>query len=296
MNTTMCKTLGAVAGLLALAACGGGGGGGGSPHSSIDWAVPDSARTQVDGARLDMTSDQIVAEANRLLKKANIVVPSDVYVADRNGSLSRFEVQCSGVVCTAGGYFSRLPTEATGEWRSVMSYRGIDMVQHRERVTDGDGGNVRSYWGVMEHGAFGIEAMESDAGDIGVVGYSFGDAPRSNPVTSGVWNGVMIGVGLNSGSTSVDGIMGDAGITVDVDVSGSPTVDVAFTKIRNLDTPSAPVRDMAWSGLALRDGAFDDGSAGNRIRGAFYGPDHKEIGGVFERDLFMGSFGAIRQP
>ncbi len=40
--------------------------------------------------------------------------------------------------------------------------------------------------------------------------------------------------------------------------------------------------------------SFDAGVRGNRIRGAFFGPERAEIGGVFERNGILGAFGATR--
>ena len=51
---------------------------------------------------------------------------------------------------------------------------------------------------------------------------------------------------------------------------------------------------MAWTGLALTDGGFETGAAGDSISGRFYGPDHEEVGGVFERNRIVGAFGAAR--
>ena len=69
-------------------------------------------------------------------------------------------------------------------------------------------------------------------------------------------------------------------------------VDVAFTKIYNLDDRSA-LADMNWTGIAVTGGAFAATSAGT-IEGRFYGPDHEEVGGVFERNEVLGAFGAAR--
>ena len=43
----------------------------------------------------------------------------------------------------------------------------------------------------------------------------------------------------------------------------------------------------------VRNGVFTDG---RDIRGSFYGPSHEEVGGVFDRNLITGAFGAKRAP
>ena len=80
-------------------------------------------------------------------------------------------------------------------------------------------------------------------------------------------------------------------VLIDIDDPASPEVDVFFTDIKNLNT-EADVDDMAWGRLTLIDGAFD---AGDEIKGVFYGTDHAEVGGVFDRDNILGAFGAVRE-
>ena len=54
--------------------------------------------------------------------------------------------------------------------------------------------------------------------------------------------------------------------------------------------------DMVWKDVPITDGGFGTGSDGDSIQGNFYGPNHQEIGGIFERDQVIGAFGAKRQP
>ena len=64
----------------------------------------------------------------------------------------------------------------------------------------------------------------------------------------------------------------------------SPTSRISA---RDLALPS-----MQWSGLAIgTDGRF----GASDIRATFYGPNHEEVGGVFERNNIVGAFGAKRQ-
>ena len=73
------------------------------------------------------------------------------------------------------------------------------------------------------------------------------------------------------------------------------TLDVVFTGIHQALDPSAKRYDnMHWNDLVVRHGRFGDGFAGCNIEGRFYGPNHEEVGGIFERDDILGSFGARR--
>ena len=51
---------------------------------------------------------------------------------------------------------------------------------------------------------------------------------------------------------------------------------------------------MTWDGLAVTNGTFGTGSQGDSIQGRFYGPNHEEVGGIFERDHIIGAFGGGR--
>ena len=87
-------------------------------------------------------------------------------------------------------------------------------------------------------------------------------------------------------------IRGDADLTI-ADLA-APSLDVAFTGIRDTDAGGQRA-DMIWTGIPLTGGSFDSGFDGNSIQGKFYGPNHQEVGGIFERDKVIGAFGAKRQ-
>ena len=48
--------------------------------------------------------------------------------------------------------------------------------------------------------------------------------------------------------------------------------------------------DMIWEAITLRDGVFET----SKLAGRFFGPSHEEVGGVFDRNSIIGSFGATR--
>lgn len=102
----------------------------------------------------------------------------------------------------------------------------------------------------------------------------------------------MMGIDLGAAASRRREIRGDADITIAE--LANPSVAVAFTNIRDLGAGDAR-GDMTWSGIPLTGGRFGTGAAGNAIEGAFYGPKHREVGGVFERDRVFGAFGARRR-
>ena len=123
--------------------------------------------------------------------------------------------------------------------------------------------------------------------DAGSSGHYTGTNPTG--LGSATWTGVMIGYDLiryEPGTTRL--ILGDA--SIDIDDLSDPDVDVEFTGIRDV-TRGTSRPDMVWNDLTLTDGAFNDG-AKPTISGAFYGPSHQEVGGVFDRNRITGAFGA----
>ncbi len=252
----------------------------------------DGARSRIGGEPLELTSQQIIDRAGRLLRAASIRL-----IYQEFGNTGAHRVFCDGVVCdwvhSVGE--QRLALEVEGEWRPVMRRRGVDLAQGRGRVTGENAHSWGEYVGLMAHGSFGLRRLDRDApsGSWSAFPYAFGDAPETNPgadLGTAVWNGVMMGFDTSGAAPGT--IQGDAAITVDL--GGFSTVDVAFTNVRNLDTGAA-ARDMRWNDIWLRDGGFDGYSSGDGyIEGAFFGPQHQEVGGVFKQDLYAGSFGAKR--
>ena len=57
-------------------------------------------------------------------------------------------------------------------------------------------------------------------------------------------------------------------------------------------TASGPsVKDIRWQDVAMQAGSFRDIG----LDGRFYGPNHEEAGGVFERDGIAGAFSLKRE-
>ena len=95
----------------------------------------------------------------------------------------------------------------------------------------------------------------------------------------------MIGTTFHSSSFTT--VQGDAVVGVDF---AAYDVDVAFTNILDLQTGTRR-SPMYWDNLTMSAGTFQ----GAGIYGRFYGPNHEEVGGVFERNQISGAFGATRQ-
>lgn len=106
---------------------------------------------------------------------------------------------------------------------------------------------------------------------------------------SATWYEAMIGgTDINN---RPEALQGDA--TVQYDVARS-VVSVSFTNVRNIDARQQ-FHNMGWSEVPVSsDGSFGCSGASAKIDGAFYGPNHAEVGGVSIEPTAVGSFGAKR--
>lgn len=182
------------------------------------------------------------------------------------------------------GRLHAIPRQAPGRIRAFDEARGAELY-------------IVDYAGWMEHSFFALHASNTITGaplhpseatfsDV----YSVGAASGSNPVSgSATWAGVMAGIDERPGDTMGDLVEGDATLTIDSFTQ--PTVDLDFTNITNQRT-NALFPSLSWSSVPLSAGTF----RGTGLVGHFYGPDHEEAGGIFNRDeVITGAFGAKRE-
>ena len=168
----------------------------------------------------------------------------------------------------------------------------------------------------MDHGFFLVDVFSGrGVEDFRYETLWFGNAGATSPVTAtggaASWAGVMSGVKIEPSGNAGALVHGDAAVTLTgLDADASITVD--FSNISRRDTGEA-VADMTWSGLPLQGRSFGtadvrfDGEHGYARRadfgaeadgslfGHFYGPDHEEVGGLFNRDGIAGAFAARRE-
>ena len=197
--------------------------------------------------------------------------------------------------------------------KPVLEHNGVSLLNINVDEIDYieyDGSDWRDigdiYFAFLEHSAFSVskqlscwgpsvascdESLLPASSRLEFYASSYGHYTGTNPtgLGSASWTGVMTGLDLiryEPGATRL--ILGDA--KIDIDDLSNPDVDVEFTGIRDV-TRGTSRPDMVWNDLVLTDGAFNDG-ADPTISGAFYGPLHQEVGGVFDRNRITGAFGA----
>lgn len=302
----------------ALVACGGSGSNPVPDNlSDIAWKVDAAAvRQAVAGSEaLTITLDQANQESMAIQNSADAVSASDVLAYAGASRLIRATTNCSsGLICTI--HYPDGDTDVidlgqpgsdsgTGESQLIMRHNGVSLGQSRVRNHKGtaDQYELLSYSGWLTYSAFdvGIGAFPSFArSDVSLaLTLSYGDDTGSNPSESAgmtaTWTGVMAGVDMSAANRE-NSIHGEATATVDF---ANSDMDLTFSNLVDLNDASRNSAlngmDWTWEDLSLTNGAFQSGSSTNQIQGQFYGPNHEEVGGTFERNRVLGAFGAARE-
>ena len=160
---------------------------------------------------------------------------------------------------------------------------------------------VTAITGGLTYSVFGFAVVE--ASNAPVFGETFPAEPpfpfslglpsESNPAGGALsWAGTLVGTDASGSGLHGSVILGD----VEIGISDflNPRAEIAFYNLFDLDAKSS-LDPMKWSDVAVENGAFLVGTEGNRVVGRFYGPEHQEVGGAFERDGIVGAFGAQRE-
>ena len=280
---------------LALSACGGGDDGGLSFRAAD--VNGSSAIMATGGSPPDVSAAQAKSQQLAILYGANIGHRSASIEVDWEGNFrggfaeegGRHSVECDPITCDYGSI----------TFTPIMIKNGVRLATSREIEVYGNGGveTTLGYGGWMDHSLFVVfVATETyDGGSfvnwVSGISRALGDAPETNPSTGTfAWNGIMVGRNSNLESTGVSNVVqGDADISAELSSSGNMSVDVEFSNIKDLNS-GVSIVDMTWTNISVVNGSFDGGT----IEGSFYGPQHEEVAGVFERNYVLGAFGARR--
>ena len=281
-------------------ACGGGGGGGGVGSETIPQLI-----------RSPITYTNMVADVSAIRGASDTLLMTDVFLTHPGlPQGGRIQTVCGSGLCQAFYEGSRLigislldfqlsnPADAH---RFYTSLDGVNIVDVRGR--DEEAGIVTDFktlGGWLDHSAFAVDVNSvvsgvSDGVDLRgtgfAVAYSLGDATGTTPAFGdATWTGTMVGGDTSLTANRGNRIMGDATLTFDLPQS---TLDVTFTNIRDIDA-GRPHAHITWQNIPVTSGSFSTGFIGNSINGRFYGRNHEEVGGIFERNQIAGAFGAKR--
>ena len=186
---------------------------------------------------------------------------------------------------------------------------GSPLAEHIDsHPTDAGYYDYRSYASWLTHSFFHVWTSQSTRYELTVRNslfggaFSVGDTTGRNPLSgSARWEGAMLGADVSETTASRGRyVTGDARIDVNF---GTATVGVSFTNIADVAT-GAREADMVWPSISMTGGSFGtlppnptifENKPDDYIRGNFYGANHEEVGGVFQRRNIMGAFGGARQ-
>ena len=278
-------------------------------YPGIDWPLsPGQIRAFFIGSALNLGPDEIERIIRGLLGSGSTLLLSDLLEFSYLGTDGiRYPTTCEGDSCEtaidSGVEISTLheilETELS-ETQSLMTYHNVSLVQGRSRdIEDGIALETLAYGGWQDYHFFSVEAVfHPDVDNFDRIfsgSFSIGDASNVNPVSgSGTWRGVMAGTesyyrGEDDGPVQRF-LQGDAELNLILDYSDLKA-EISFTNIRYLDNGDL-LDDIGWIRLHVEDGRF----GARNIDGYFYGPDHEEAGGIFEKDYIVGAFGLERVP
>ena len=284
------------------------GGEGEDAASDRPWLLDPTSVRSVTGAQAPAFSGENVGQSVSALKAAaNALLASDLLVFAGGAAAVRGQTTCANDECSSHLGETALTLSVAGvefgdqslDYQAVASHRGVSLAEGRgETQIAGTSIDFNAYGGWLQHSFFAIEAGEVAEGLLKGApiyhSYSVGNAQNTNPAAadgSGTWSGVMVGADVSQTATRGNVIQGDAEITIAN--FANPQVDIAFTQIFDLETETRR-GDMTWSGIQVNSGGFASGTDGDSIEGRFYGPNHEEVGGIFERDQVLGAFGGSR--
>ena len=309
--------------LALLAACGGGGGGGSSaPAAAAPMVMPNPL------------PDPLVADADAARQHLNAVSPATppatpppnlssaqigrtINTIASNTDTLLYEivdgtsVNCSGTSCT---YMDSDMVESTvtleafstegidrapgynEQSTAVMTHNGVTIGQRliaAQGTYNNEAANfefqIYGGWGNSNH--FAVRRVTTIVGNDRmpeVSSYSLGNATGTKPTTgTGRWSGTMVGEHKTMGYL----VQGSANIRIN-DFNENRLTILSLFNIKRLDT-GADVDNLDWTAVPIAsDGTFAS-NAGD-VRGTFYGANHEEIGGVFNRDNIIGAFGGMQ--
>ena len=280
-----------------LAGCGGGGGG--SRMTPIESAPPIPLPTEAE----------LRSRSQTIFDAANAVVATDSVLVTNVGEIGRFQTVCGDSGCTNVSPVTGLPLTFTAEnaplyeafedtsFADISRQNDVVMAASRRTVKRDPETSAYGIGGWLDYNFFAAHLGELRHADTGVLravyvtGYSLGDATGTNPVTgSATWTGAMNGIVVSGGQEVGLPVAGNATATFDF---AKVDLDVALTNIQDLDKEQS-FADMRWENVRVRQGRFGTGGDTDSIQGQFYGPNHEEVGGVFERNEIIGAFGATR--
>lgn len=283
---------------LLLSACGGGGGSG--PSLDVGGAPDDppvtssQVRTQFTeigqkADRLDMTNLQV------WYGESGVTVGPDCFSAARcTPSTDEFSLIFTPANLSSIPRNAEIQGRGSRQGVPLVEYSGTsDTILEFGGLQNSVSVDYQTLGGWMDYSFFTINLWEfGHEGQQVWNSASVGVESGANPVSgSAIWTGAIVGRLTDGHGNEEPGalVLGDSRLTFDF---ARNDIDMAFTGLRSDNDEAYP--DITWDNIPVQDGVFGS-SQGGYVKGAFYGPRHEEVGGIFERDEIIGAFGASLQ-
>ena len=250
------------------------------------------------------TAQAIHDRIGEIGKMADRIIGTDLVVTASPVPLptERFPATCAGDSCSAVtpdgalAYDAVAATTFTPEQdsRAVGIRHGVNL-----RATTGSDEtfgviDFRGLGGWLKHSVFSSDRSTFTVGVRWVGAASAGLHTGTNPESGTLtWTGAMTGLDKLSDR---DPLVGD--VTANFDMARQ-VIDLDFTNIATFDR-GRKYDDMHWHDVRVVNGRFIQEDTRNPtergvLSGYFYGPDHEELGGIFEHNHIVGAFGANRE-
>ena len=188
--------------------------------------------------------------------------------------------------------------------RAILTKNGITLIVGEG--VEASEADTLEYGAWMEHGGFLVftnfeDTIQIDGEDTLTTlrgARAAGDSTGGRPSSNATWAGIMVGTPTR-GNSRDNILQGDVTLTY---TSLDTEIDAEFTNIKDLKRKeSHSVSEVRFDNVSVgADGNYAQGtesSPGNDfIQGWFFGDDHAETGGAFEKQGIIGAFGAKKQP
>ena len=234
---------------------------------------------------------QIAGNANLLLSTDRIN-----YVPGRTEP-ERVSVECRGRYCSVGySHFLRSNKVVPVFTEDLTLLGEINGANAAIEEYSGRFNDAHTYGGWMDHSLFASTVLlyksdlDPDQGVIQAFATVTGNTTNTNPLMEATWTGFVSARDDAVNPDLASYVTGDARISVRI--GDQVMADVHLSDLANVSTGQT-YSDVLFDDLVVTDGQFARYHADDdRLSGVFYGPNHEEVGGVFEStEGLLGSYG-----
>ncbi len=252
------------------------------------------------GSPAPSAETRAIRDYTRIATNADHIFFTD-WIQWRPGSTEheRVSVDCRGETCMVGDsqtLFANRVVSVNPEQITILPDTNGISTGIENFV--GFGIEAHNFVGWMKHSFFASSSRtftgepHSDEGSIRMFATAIGDAPLTNPEVDATWTGFVSARDI--AVTALDSyVTGDARISVRI--GEQVMVDVHLTGMVNATTGQQH-SDLVYEDMSVVGGQFSRYHADDdRLSGVFYGPNHGEVGGIFESPQgLLGAYGGKR--